>query len=68
MPVKAARKGSPHEACIPPIEEGEPLEEGNSSDKRYGEAVTLLRSSQPKVVVPYESSSEAADKNLRRIM
>jgi hypothetical protein len=67
-PLEVARKGPPREAYLSPIDEGETPEEDISSRKRYNEAIVLLRNPQPKAVVPYEPSSEAADRNLRRIM
>jgi hypothetical protein len=66
--VNAARKGSLQDTYPSPILDGETPEENESSDKRYKEAVTLLKSLQPKAVVPYEPASEAADRNVRRIM
>jgi hypothetical protein len=66
--VNAARKGSPQEAYLSPIGEGETPGEDDSPSKRYEEAAILLRSPQPKAVMSYKPPSEAADRNLRRIM
>jgi hypothetical protein len=54
---------------LSPIDEEEiPKEGARLGNEWSSKAVVLLRSPQPNAIVPYETASDAVDRNLRRIM
>ncbi len=66
--MDVARKGSPQEVFLSPIAESETSEDSGPPRTAGNETITLLRSPESKVFMPYESSSKAGDGNLRRIV